>query len=106
MDGIHYLVDSSGRKKAVQIDLRKHGALWEDFHDVLVADSRKNEPRVPFEEVKERLRMRNLRARKRKARTSKTRARFRQKVDQGLKELDAGKGIPHNVVRERLKKRF
>jgi hypothetical protein len=55
MDGIHYLVDSEGRKKAVQIDLQKHGALWDDFHDILVADSRKNEPRVSFEAVKKRL---------------------------------------------------
>jgi len=29
---------------------------------------------------------------------------FRQKVDKGLKELDEGKGIPHKVVRERMKK--
>jgi len=37
---------------------------------------------------------------------SKTGLRFRQKVESGLKELDAGKGIPHKVVREKLKKRF
>lgn len=29
---------------------------------------------------------------------------FRQKVDAGLKALDEGKGIEHNVVKERLKK--
>ncbi len=29
---------------------------------------------------------------------------FRQKVDQGLAELDAGKGIPHEQARERLQK--
>ena len=29
---------------------------------------------------------------------------FRQKVDAGLKELDEGKGIPHEQVKERLKK--
>ncbi len=29
---------------------------------------------------------------------------FRQKVDQGLAELDAGKGIPHEKARERLQK--
>ena len=29
---------------------------------------------------------------------------FRQKVDAGLKELDEGKGIPHEEVKERLKK--
>ena len=29
---------------------------------------------------------------------------FRQKVDQGLSELDAGKGVPHEQARERLQK--
>ena len=29
---------------------------------------------------------------------------FRQKVDQGLAELDAGKGVPHEQARERLQK--
>lgn len=29
---------------------------------------------------------------------------FRQKVDHGLAELDAGKGIPHEQARERLQK--
>ena len=29
---------------------------------------------------------------------------FRRKIDKGLEELDAGKGIPHEEVKERLKK--
>ena len=29
---------------------------------------------------------------------------FRQKVDQGLRELDEGKGIPHAQARDRLGK--
>ena len=29
---------------------------------------------------------------------------FRQKVDQGLRELDEGKGIPHDQTRARLQK--
>ena len=29
---------------------------------------------------------------------------FRRKVEKGLEELDAGKGIPHEEVKERLKK--
>ena len=29
---------------------------------------------------------------------------FRQKVDQGLRELDEGQGIPHDQARERLGK--
>ncbi len=31
MPGIRFLTDEKGRKVAVQIDLRKHGAIWEDF---------------------------------------------------------------------------
>ena len=37
MDGVNFLVDESGNKTAVLIDLRIHGSLWEDFHDVLLA---------------------------------------------------------------------
>lgn len=29
---------------------------------------------------------------------------FRQKVDQGLRELDVGKGVPHEEARKRLDK--
>jgi predicted transcriptional regulator len=29
---------------------------------------------------------------------------FRQKVDEGLKDLDAGKGIPHRRVKKKLGK--
>ena len=29
---------------------------------------------------------------------------FRQKVEAGLKELNEGKGVPHDRVKERLKK--
>ena len=29
---------------------------------------------------------------------------FRQKVDEGLRELDEGKGIPHDQVKERMRK--
>ena len=35
MNGIQYVVDEKGRKVAVQIDLKKYGALWEDFWDGL-----------------------------------------------------------------------
>lgn len=31
---------------------------------------------------------------------------FRQKVDQGLRELDEGKGVHHGQARERLAKRL
>jgi hypothetical protein len=66
MEGIDYVTDARGRKKAVQIDLKKHGDLWEDFHDAMVARSREHEPRESFESVKERLRQRNKLAREKK----------------------------------------
>lgn len=56
MNGIHYVTDSKGRKKAVIIDLKKHGALWEDFQDSLSAHLRVEEPRETYESVKRRLR--------------------------------------------------
>lgn len=52
MTGIQYIVDAKGPKVAVQIDFRKHKALWEDLQDVLVARSRQSEKSVPLEEVK------------------------------------------------------
>lgn len=55
MQGIQFVTDDKGRKVAVQIDLRKYGAIWEDIYDNLVAESRKNEPRVSLESVKKRL---------------------------------------------------
>jgi len=49
MIGIQFLTDEKGRKVAVQIDLRKHRALWEDFYDGLVSEQRRKEKGVPFE---------------------------------------------------------
>ncbi len=41
MNGIHYVTDGKGRKTAVMIDLKKYGAVWEDFCDGLVAEARR-----------------------------------------------------------------
>lgn len=49
------MIDDEGTRVAVQIDLEKHGALWEDFYDVLLLEQRKDEPREPFEAVRKRL---------------------------------------------------
>ena len=48
MTGIQFLTDEKGRKVAVQIDLRKHGALWEDFYDRMISERRRKEKGVPF----------------------------------------------------------
>ena len=50
--GIQFLTDEKGRKVAVQIDLRKHGALWEDFYDGLISEQRRKEKGGPFKAVK------------------------------------------------------
>jgi predicted metal-dependent hydrolase len=55
LKGIHFVVDKSGEKTAVQIDLKKYGNLWEDFYDTLIAVSRTDESRQTLEEVKRRL---------------------------------------------------
>ena len=52
MTGIQFLTDENGRKVSVQIDFRKHRALWEVFFDGLVAEQRRKEKDIPFESVK------------------------------------------------------
>ena len=41
MKGFDFITDERGRKKAVLIDLKKHGRLWEDVYDAWVCESRK-----------------------------------------------------------------
>ena len=41
-----------GRKVAVQIDLKKHGAIWEDFWDGLVSESRRKGKGLPYEQYR------------------------------------------------------
>ena len=55
MTGIQYVTDEEGRRVAVQIDLREHAELWEEFEDVLVSESRRNEKDIPLEEVEAKL---------------------------------------------------
>jgi len=55
MTGIQYVTDEKGRKVAVQIDLRKHRALWEDIEDALVSRSRQHEKRIPLGKAKQSL---------------------------------------------------
>jgi hypothetical protein len=52
MKGIQFVIDDSGEKKAVMIDLKEWGELWEDFYDILVSESRKKEPTVPWSALK------------------------------------------------------
>lgn len=50
-----FLIDDQGEKIAVLLDFEKHSELWEDIYDSLVIESRKNEPRVSWQEVKREL---------------------------------------------------
>ena len=52
MKGSQFVVDDSGKKKAVLIDIKEWGELWEDFYDLLVAKSREHEASVDWDEVK------------------------------------------------------
>jgi len=52
LKGVQYLVDDLGKRTAVVISLEEWGEIWEDFHDVLVSESRKNEPTIAWETLK------------------------------------------------------
>jgi hypothetical protein len=55
MKGIQFVVDSSGKRIAVQLDLARHGELWEDIYDQITAKERRREKGEPLAAVKKRL---------------------------------------------------
>lgn len=55
MTGIQSVTDEEGSEVAVQTDLREHAELWEEFEDVLVSQSRRNEKGIPLDEVEAKL---------------------------------------------------
>ncbi len=48
MTGIQFVTDDKGRKVGVLIDLKKHGAVWEDFWDGLVSESRRTKKGIQY----------------------------------------------------------
>jgi hypothetical protein len=50
------LLDARGRKKAVILPIREYRELLEDLHDLAVLAERRDEPAIPWEEVKRQLR--------------------------------------------------
>ena len=52
MRGIHFVTDAKCKRTAVQINLEQWGAVWEDIYDVLISESRKGEPTVPWSRLK------------------------------------------------------
>jgi len=54
MKGVNYVTDLSNKKVAVQIDLKlleKYDEEIEDLIDGIIAESRKDEEKIPLEEV-------------------------------------------------------
>jgi hypothetical protein len=52
MNGIQFVTDEKGRKVAIQINLKKYGAVLEDFWDGLISESRRKEKGIPLETFK------------------------------------------------------
>jgi hypothetical protein len=63
MTGIHFVTDSRGRKVGVQIDLKKYGAILEDFWDGIVSESRCKEKGIPYQRYRDN-RLKRSRARR------------------------------------------
>ena len=59
MKGVQYLVDDDGERTAVVIDLKRNRALWEDFYDRALAESRRGDTRESLASVRRRLTRRN-----------------------------------------------
>jgi len=52
MTGIQFVTDAKGRKVAVQINLKRYGAVLEDFWDGMISESRRNEKGISLETIK------------------------------------------------------
>ena len=52
MTGIQFVTDEKGRKVGVLIDVKKYGAVWEDFRDGLISESRRKEKGIPYEQYR------------------------------------------------------
>lgn len=50
-----YVVDKKGKKKKVILEVEKYEKLLEDLEDLAVMVERKNEPSIPWDEVKKKL---------------------------------------------------
>jgi len=57
MEGLHeqFIIDKSGKKRAVILPIEDYEELLEDLHDLAVIAERKDEPAVNFDEIKKRL---------------------------------------------------
>ena len=51
-DNVQYITDANGERTAVILPLDEYGELLEDMHVIRAADETKDEPRIPWNEVK------------------------------------------------------
>ncbi|MCD6097406.1 hypothetical protein J7K18_00800 [bacterium] len=51
-----YLVDDNGKKTAVLLPFDEYEEMLEDLHDLAIIAERRDEPTIPFDELKKRLR--------------------------------------------------
>jgi hypothetical protein len=54
-NGFQFIVDADGNKTAVLINLKNQRRLWEDFYDLMIIESRRDDPRVDWQTAKKRL---------------------------------------------------
>lgn len=52
MNGVQFFTNDEGQVKSVLIDLDVWGDLWEDFYDVMLAESSKTGNSLPWEQVR------------------------------------------------------
>jgi hypothetical protein len=51
MEGVQYITDDEGSRKAVVIDLEKWADLWEDIEDIMYVRAHSDETRYPWAEI-------------------------------------------------------
>jgi hypothetical protein len=59
MKGVTFLKDEKNKRQILQIDVReiaKNPGKFEDLMDVIIAEARKNEKKISWEEAKKQLR--------------------------------------------------
>lgn len=49
---VQYVTDSNGERTAVILPLEEYEELLEDLHVIRVAEETKDEPRIPWDQVK------------------------------------------------------
>jgi transposase len=52
MSGIQFVTDEKGRRVGVLIDLKKHGAISQDFWGGFISESRRGEKSTPYEQYR------------------------------------------------------